>query len=230
MITMTVPGTRAEPTLRPRGLREAAAYYAALGAVAAAVLIAGPGPFGGRLLGLVVVYHLTFPLFGHRRGRTTWVRLWAFLVPLSVFLVGPDAFLADVLGTLRFTAVGGPHVGPVPLAMAGMWAVPLWLSTFIGLRTRSMGAAALVAGLLLVGAEFVFGTGALWRSVGVADGAGIAAYVVLPEILLGATTYAAFVWADGRPWWHQAGAAAAVSTFYLGALAASYGIVDRVIT
>jgi hypothetical protein len=228
MITTTVPMSRHE-AVRPRGLREAAAFYVAFGAVAAAVLVLGPGPFGVRLLALVAVWHVAFPLLGRWRGRTTWVRLWAFLVPLSLFQIGPDAFLADVLGTLRFTDVGGPHVGPVPLALGGMWAVALWASTFAGLRTRSAAVAAVVAGFVFVASEFVFGTGALWRAVGVADGAGVAAYVVVPEILLGAATYVAFVWASGRPWWQQVGAAAAVSVFYLGALAASYGLLDRVL-
>ena len=228
MITTTVPISRT-PDLRPRGLRDAVAFHVAFGVLAAAVLIAGPGRFGLRLLGLAALYHVAFPLVGRWRGRTTWVRLWAFLVPLGLFQLGPDAFLADVLGTLRFVDNGGPRVGPVPLALAGMWAVPLWLSTFAGLRTRSAGVAALVAGLLFLAAEFVFGTGVVWDAVGVTDAGPVAAYVLLPEALLGAATYAAFVWADGRPWYQQVGAAAVVSTFYLGALAASYGIIDRVL-
>ena len=213
----------------PGVARDVAAFHAAFAAVALAVL-AGPGAVlpavGWRVLGLVVLYNVAFPLVGHLRGRAGWVRLWAFLVPLSAFQVVPDAFLAGVLGSLDFPDTGGPRLGPVPLALAGMWTVPLWLSTWAGLRARSGWVAAAVAGALFVGAEATLWAVPIWRAVGVTALGPVALYVVPAEVLLGGAAYAAFRRVGGRPWPVRVAAAAAVSTLYLGAACAAYLLVE----
>lgn len=228
---------------RPGAPADALAFHAAFAAVAALALAApwpsvvlpaygtalGRPPTGWLLLGLVVLYNVALPVVGRRRGHERWVRLWAFLVPLGAFQVVPDAFLADVVGSLDFPDTGGPRLGPVPLAMAGMWTVPLWLSTYAGLRARSAWVAAAVAGVLLVGAEATLWVVPIWRAVGVTAVGPVAVYVVLPEILLGAATFAAFRWGEGRRWPQRVAAAAVVSVLYLGALGASYWLVERVL-
>ena len=183
-------------------------------------------PLGWRLLGLVVLYNVALPLVGRWRGRAGWAELWAFLVPLSAFQVVPDAFLAGVLGSLDFPDTGGPRLGPVPLALAGMWTIPLWLSTWAGLRARSAWAAAAVAGVLFVGAEATLWAVPVWRAVGVATVGPVAVYVVAPEVLLGGAAYGAFVWSRGRAGWVRVTAAAAVSLLYLGAACACYLAVE----
>ena len=54
----------------------------------------------------------------------------------------------------------------------------------------------------------------------------VALYVILPEVLLGAVAYRAWQRVRDRSRGLQVVAAALVSTFYLGALAASYLLVD----
>lgn len=218
--------------------RDVALFHAAFAAVALLVLawpavavpsrgavLAAP-PVGWRVLGLVALYNVALPLAGRLRGRAGWVELWAFLALVSAFQVVSDAFLAGVLGTLDFPDTGGPRLGPVPLALAGMWTVPLWLSTWAGLRARSGWAAAAVAGALFVGAEATLWAVPVWRAVGVAALGPVALYVVPAEVLLGGAAYAAFRWSRGRRWPVRVAAAAAVSALYLGTACAAYLAVE----
>ena len=185
---------------------------------------------GWRLVGLVVVYNVALPLAGAARGHRDWVVLWLFLVPLSVCQVVPDAFLAGVLGVLDFPDTGGPRLGPVPLAMAGMWTIPLWLVLWGALRlsggdlVRGALWAAALAGALLVGAEATLWAVPIWQATGVAT-----VGPVVPEVLLGAVTWLAFSLTRSASVTVRACAASLVSLVYLGALAASFGLVEHVL-
>lgn len=224
-----------------REVRDAVVFHAAFAVLAALVLavpaVALPSrgvvldvALGWLLVAVVVAYNVALPLAGRAWGHAEWVRLWTFLMPLSVFQVAPDAFLASVLGVLDFPETGGPRLGDVPLAMAGMWTIPLWLALFAALRlsggdlARGAVWAAALAGVLLVGAEATLWMVPIWRAVGVSTVGPVAVYVVLPEILLGAVAWLAYrlTGSASRP--VQVGAAALVSLVYLGALAASFGV------
>jgi hypothetical protein len=149
-------------------------------------------------------------------------------VPLSVFQLVPDAFLADVLGSIDFPDTGGPRIGPLPLAMAGMWTIPLWALLFaadrLGQGSQGRGAAwaAALAGLVLVGSEATLWALPIWEAVGVQRIGPVATYVILPEVLLGAAAYGAFVATRDRSRAVQVVAAALVAVLYTGALATSY--------
>ena len=212
------------PTAPPADVRAALAVHAAFAAVAAVVVL-GPAapPLGWRLLGLVVLYHAALLWAG--RHRAGWISLWAFVAPISVFQVAPDVVLSGVVGTLRFAGLGGPHVGPVPLAMAGMWAIPLWLSTAAGLWARSAAVAGGVAGLLFVGSEATIGAGLIWEAVGVASVGPVALYVIGPEIALGMVTYLAYRRVASWAWPRRVAVAAAISAGYLAAAVASHALI-----
>ena len=159
------------------------------------------------------------------------MRLWAFCATVSVFQVAPDAFLAAVLGVLDFPETGGPRLGPVPLAMAGMWTIPLWIALFTArvatpdLARRAMVAAA-VGGALFVGSEATLWAVPVWRAVGVTMAGPVALYVIVPEVLVGGVAYVAYVATRERAWPVRVSAAAGVSLVYLGALCVSYLVVE----
>lgn len=191
-----------------------------------------PAPaLGWRMIALVVGYNVALPLVGQRRGHADWVRLWAFLLPVSLCQVVPDAFLASVLGSLRFPDTGGPRLGPTPLAMAGMWVIPLWVCLFLadrqrgGLGRRAAWAAAFT-GVALVGAEATLWAVPIWEAVGVQTVAHVALYVIVPEILLGAVAYLLYRLTMDQPVPVRLAAAVGVSLVYLGALAASYLLIE----
>ena len=213
-------------------LRDALVFHAGFAAVCAVGLWLPAPALGWRLLALVALYNAALPLAARARGHPGWVRLWAFLVPVSAGLVVPDLFLADVLGSLDFPDTGGPRLGPVPLAMAGMWTVPLWVALFLadrqrgGLARRAAWASA-VGAVVLVASEATLWAVPIWRAVGVVALGPVAVYVVGPLALLGGVAYVAFALTRRGPAWARLAAAAVVPLVYLGALAASYLLVER---
>ena len=216
-------------------VRDAVSFHVVFALVALATLALPAPDLGWRLLGLVILYSIALPLVGQARGHPEWVRLWGFLALVSVFQVGPDAFLASVLGTLHFPDTGGPRLGSTPLAMAGMWTIPLWISLVTARQLdggdvrRGLWIAALVCGILLVGAEATLWAVPIWEATGGVTVIGhVAVYVIVPEVLLGAVTYLAYRITRDQSWAVKGAAAALVSLVYLGALCASYGLVERV--
>ncbi|MEM0962360.1 MAG: hypothetical protein AAGK21_07505 [Bacteroidota bacterium] len=216
----------------PGSVRDAVAFHAAFGVLALAGLALPAPALGWRLLALVVIYNVAFFLVGRWRMHREWTRLWAFLVPLSAFQVIPDAVLVGVIGSLDFPDTGGPRLGPIPLAMAGMWTIPLWVALFAADRQRAgdrvrILVAGLFTGLILVGAEATLWAIPIWQAVGVTTVAHVALYVVLPEVLLGSVAYAAYLSTRDGSRGRQVAAAALVSLVYAGALVTSYGIIER---
>lgn len=209
-----------------RDVRAIVAFHAAFFAAIAVVAMLEPPAKGWAVFGLVVVYNVGLPLVARAVGRADWVALWAFLLPLSVFQVLPDWVLSAQLGTLVFPDLGGPRLGDaIPLAMAGMWVPPLFIT--LALARGSAGRAAAIALAVFLGSELVAPVLELWEpGDGPTQVAGVALYVLPAEAALGWA--AAVAWhAEGRASWpRRVGAALAVSTFYLGALVLANFLID----
>lgn len=193
-------------------------------------------PTGWVLLASVVLYNLALPILAARWVQPLWIRIWSFLLPLSLLQVLPDGFLATTLGTIVFPDMGVAQVLGVSAFMALMWIIPLFLVVYVGERvseTRSEAEAriwvAVSAFLLFVGSEAVLTQIPIWHAQNVATVGPVALYVVIPEILLGLAAFAA---------WRRVGrnpestaverlvTAFAVSLFYTGALALSHLLID----
>jgi hypothetical protein len=159
--------------------------------------------------------------------RPAWSAALGVLIPISIFQLVPDWFLADALGTLDFPDTGGIRVGGViPLAMCGMWALPLFLVVLIARDSVARGA--LAALVLFLGTELAAPTAGLWEPVGgVTKIAGVALYVLPAEAVLGAATVLAVRVTRDRPLGERALAAAAVSTLYTGALVLCWFFADH---
>jgi hypothetical protein len=144
----------------------------------------------------VVAYNVFFPSYAYLTERREWLDVWGFVFPLSLCLIIPDWFLTTVIGTLTFpTAAASP--GPVPIAMAGLWAFALVTIVYTGIAAPRYGirgegryaVVALVSLLTFVGAEVLFTKIPIWRATGVATLSDMALYIVGPEVLLGVATF-----------------------------------------
>ena len=214
---------------RTRGIgadvRALLAMHAVYGVLSAIALSLDPPAKGWAIFGCVVAYNVALPLTARAVGRADWVALWAFLLPVSVFQVAPDWFLAGQLETLVFPDVGGPRLGgEIQLAMAGMWVTPLFLAL-----TLALGSAARAAGLALLvflGSELAAPILDLWEPRNATEVAGVALYVLPPEAALGWAAMTGFLLTHERPWTVKVAAAAAVATFYTGALALAYFLTE----
>lgn len=214
-------------------LRTILGFHAAFAVAAAAALLLTPQRFYGyALLGAVLGYHLASLLWSWRRGDREWLRLWAYLLPLSMLQVVPDWILVEMVGSLRFVDHGVARIGSVPVYMAGMWSIPLFVIVALARLARPPALRAVVAVLVAV---VMFGSSewyahplGLWHAVSVEHSvAGIALYVLPPEAALGLAAWWGFEATRGRGLAPQILVAMATSVFYTGMLITSYFFIEH---
>lgn len=204
-------------------------FHAGFAAVAVAVLLIPVPDTGVRVLALVIAYNIALPVYARRtHDDDLWVT-WTVLAPMSVLMVLPDWFLSAELGTLRFPDTGAPYLGTMPLFMAGMWAVALIPLMMIGRAVEAKRgvsaafAAVAVFGLALFAvAERLAPIIPLWEPLGVAQVAGVAVYVLLPEAALCIASYELVRGARQRPVPLTIGGIVVIPFMYLGMLATGY--------
>jgi len=214
-------------------LRDILGFHAAFAMAAAAALLLTPQQFYGyALLGAVLGYHLASLLWSARRGDREWLRLWAYLLPLSMLQVVPDWILVEMVGSLRFMDHGVARVGSVPIYMAGMWSIPLFVIVALARLARPPALRAVVAVLVAV---VMFGSSewyahplGLWHAVSVEHSVvGIALYVLPAEAALGLAAWWGFEATRGRGLAPQILVAMATSVFYTGMLITSYFFIEH---
>ncbi len=207
-------------------------------ALACLLVLAAPlgVPVGQRVSGLVLLYNVALPLVAWRRGHPEWLKLWLFLVPLSALQVFPDWFLADPLGVIEFPDTGALRIGPIPAFMAGLWTIPLFIIVLLGrriaaqsTRNAALVAVALASVLLFVGSEATLWVIPIWHARNVTMVARVAVYLIVPEIILGLSTFLAFESSLHRSIWHKLSGAFVVMLIYLGGLCFFYLVVERLL-
>jgi hypothetical protein len=124
--------------------------------------------------------------------------------------------LSEQLGLIAFPDLGAPRIGGVPVYMLGMRVIPLfWVLWLAG---RSPLTAALASILIFPATEYGASLLHLWHPEHVRAHFGVAEYVLLPEVLLGAAAVYGRNAAGGAGWFARVLAALFVTTFYMGAL------------
>lgn len=196
----------------------------------------GPPQLGQAITGAVVLYVLLLFMGAWLRSQHELLDALAFLLPLSVCQVVPDALLVQNLGVLAFPELGAPRLGPVPAYIAGLWIAPLLVVIWAAELAHRH--SALLAGLVALAVSLAaFGAAewaaahvlALWHPRNVDTWQGIALYVLPAEALLGLVAWLAFTQVHHRTIFVKALAAAGVSLFYAGALFASHLVFQRYI-
>lgn len=209
-------------------LRSILGFHAAFAIAAGLALMLTPARFYGyAVLGAVVGYHLASLAWSSWRGDREWLRLWAYLLPLSVLQVVPDWILVEMVGSLRFMDHGIARVGSVPVYMAGMWSIPLFVIVALARQARFPALRAMVAVvvalLMFASSEWYAHPLGLWHAVSVEHSVmGIALYVLPAEAALGLAAWWGFEATRGRGLVTQILVAAATSVFYTGTLITSY--------
>lgn len=189
----------------------------------------GPPQLGQAIAGAAGLYLLVLFMGAWLRSHHELLSAFAFVLPLSLFQVVPDALLVQVLGTLAFPDLGAPRLGPVPAYMAALWVAPLLLVLWAAELAHR--ASALLAGLAALAMSLaVFGAAewaaahvlALWHPRNVDTWQGVALYVLPAEALLGLAAWLVFTRVEHRTIFTKAIGAAFVSLCYAGALFASH--------
>lgn len=203
----------------------AAGLYAVAGAIAVSLDAPAKGwailfcSVGG-VVGVCVLAKLT--------DRREWLAALTVLVPISIFQVFPDWMLAKVVGSIAFPDNGGLRIDAViPLAMAGLWVLPLLIVVLVA--RDSLWRGALVSTIVFAATEIAAPHLGIWQPAGsVSEILGIAIYVLPAEAALGAAVVYAVRVAGDAGWATKITAAAAVSIFYAGALSISVLLLDNV--
>lgn len=216
-------------------LARALQFYAGYGVLCALLLLLPiPLAAGAKVLLLVIAWNLLLPIAAWRLGYNAWLRLWLFLVPLSIFQVFADWFFCEGIKTLSFADNGSPFVGPVPIYMAGMWSIGLFLLVLIGQSlawTSYLSVAVLVVAAASVAIFFPTEVLAfhlpLWKALGVPTTLQVANYIVPAEILLGVSTFLIYERVQHSAWLTRLLSAAGITLMYTGAAGVSYLFLGR---
>jgi hypothetical protein len=163
------------------------------------VILMIPIPFamGIKLFILVLSYNLLIPLVGLFRKYSDWIKLWIFVFFISLFQIFPDWFLSAQLNILVFPEDGLFKIGTVSGYMAGLWAIPLFIICFIGMRikenyshTKSLVVIGLISFSIFVCAEQTMWMLQSWYPQNVTlffDH--LAVYIIIPEVILSLSTF-----------------------------------------
>ncbi len=214
-----------------RADRDLTLLHALFGFTALFALNAEVFTLGWRITGLVIFYNLLLPAFARAVNYSGWLELWTYLLPLSILMIAPDWFLAEVLGVLVFPDTGAPFVGPVPIFMGGMWVVPLFIIIYIGRRFRGRYApylAGLASGVIFLASEATLWQIPIWMAQNVAQVGHVAWYLVAPLTMLGVFALWGFEWSLGKSFWHKLAAGFLVMLTYIGNTGLFYLLVERV--
>ncbi|WP_010569960.1 DUF6989 domain-containing protein [Leptospira broomii] len=202
------------------------------------LLLPIPASIGWRLFFLVVAYTIGLPVAAQIWEHDRWLDIFRFVFPLSILQVFPDWFLSRVLGVLVFPEDGFYKIGTVPAYMAGLWTIPLFLSTFAAVRfskrkpsanpiTKYCVAGGVAFAIFAFSEEFAR-TIPIWYAQNVSMIGHTAVYVLLPELILGVFTAFAYFHTEGKPLRSKLLWTIPTMLVYLGALSWFYLLLEGV--
>jgi hypothetical protein len=149
-------------------------------------------------------------------------------------MVFPDWFLADPLSILVFLPDGFPKLGPVSGYMLGLWVIPLFIIIFLGQRIaeryttiHAYGVVAAVSFLIFTGAEA--GLTFVWHAQNVVMIGPVALYIIVPELILGLSTYWAYSYLKENPHWWNLFAAFFLMLLYLGSACFFHLLINKIL-
>lgn len=191
---------------------------------------------GLKLFILVVIYNLIIGLIGIWRKYKVWIGVWLYVLILSIFQIFPDWFLSAKLGVLVFPEDGLIKIGTVSLYMMGLWAIPLFLITFIGTSFQerysklSTYLVVTLLSLIIFGlAEQTMWMLQSWYAQNVTMIGHVALYIIIPEIILGLSTYFGFKVIQEKSHLFKIPVAFSIMLLYLGSAAFFYFLIEHVL-
>lgn len=196
-----------------------------------------PITIGVKLFMLVIIYNFLVSFIGFFRKDIVWIKLWIFVFAISLFQIFPDWFLAAELNILVFPEDGLFKIGTVSGYMLGLWAIPLFIISFIGLRLNEYYsdkwvylAIAVLSLIIFGGAEASMWILNSWYPQNVTlifDH--IAIYILVPEIILGLSTFYLFTKVQTKKIWILVINSFIIMLLYLGSASFFYFLIEKII-
>ncbi len=209
-------------------------------AVLAAVTSLVPIPtatISGKMLVLVIVYNGLIVVEFYNKGYEDWKSIWVFVFILSLLMVFPDWYLAETLGALVFPDDGFPMIGgAIPIYMAGLWTIPFFIIVFIGKEVQSRKSLKLAYGIVSVISILIFVLAELtlvnlpsWSATVSGMTGNLAWYIVIPELLLGLSTFICYNIIKDKKIWMTITGAFIVMVLYIGFASFFYFLIETLL-
>ena len=190
---------------------------------------------GVKLFILVILYSALIVIVGLVRKYKEWIYIWAFVFLISLFQIWPDWFLSAELNVLVFPEDGLFKIGTVSGYMVGLWVIPLFLIIFLGkqLQERFSKEIAYSSVILISSLIFVFAEQSMWMlqswyAQNVIMIGHLALYIIVPEIILGISTYYCYEMIKEKSHLLKIPTAFLIMILYLGSAVFFYFLVERV--
>ena len=190
---------------------------------------------GLRISSLILSYIVVIPLVSKIRNYPEWMRLWFFSVVLSVFQFLPDLFLASQLEVLVFPEDGFIQIyNSVSIYMFGLWTIPIFMILFLGTRIHLRSSKKHAYFLVGFSSFLIFGLSEqflnfLWYAENVIKLGNVALYIVIPEIVLGLSTYWIYLHLRDSHILSKIVCIFQIMILYLGNAAFFYYLVEKII-
>ncbi len=209
-------------------------------AVIAAVTLLVPIPtatVSGKMLLLVIVYNGLLVVEFYMKGYEDWKSIWMFVFILSLLMVFPDWFLAATLNAIQFPDDGFPMIGgEIPLYMAGLWSIPFFIIVFIGKEVQTRRSVGQAYGLVSLISVFIFVLAELflvslpsWSATVAGMTGNLAWYIVIPELLLGLSTFICYNIVKDEKFWMKILGALTVMVLYIGIASFFYFLIETLL-
>ncbi|TFG12396.1 hypothetical protein EU537_09540 [Candidatus Thorarchaeota archaeon] len=210
--------------------------YVVFSLIAAITLFLPVLTIGLKMLVIVISYNILLPLWSLIDRQSVWLDIWMFVMPLSILQIFPDWFLTEVLNSISFETDPYTMIGEVPAYMAGLWAIPLFVIIYVGLRVKELRGenvalilVSILSLILFVSAEATLWMLPAWTAQNVLTISHVALYIIIPEILLGVSTFLAYEIVQGRKLVLKVVLAFVVMIFYIGSASFFYFLLERLI-
>jgi hypothetical protein len=200
------------------------------------LIIPFPNLIGVKLFILVLSYNLLILVVGLIRNHTNWLKLYYFVLFISIFQIFPDWYLSAQLDILVFPEDGFFKIGTVSAYMLGLWVIPLFIIGFISLRIKerysikSAYHSAILLSLIIFGlAEQLMWVFSWYPQNVFLLFDHLAVYIIIPEIILGFSTFYLFLKFMDTKISYKIALAFVIMLLYLGAANFFYFLIEEII-
>ena len=209
-------------------------------AVIAAVTLLVPLPgatISGKMLVVVIIYNGLVIVEFYGKGYDDWKSIWIFTFILGLLMVFPDWYLAETLGALQFPDDGFPMIGgAIPLYMAGLWSIPFFIILFVGNQLQERKSVkfayvvvAVLSVLMFALAELTLVNLPSWTATVSGKIGNLAWYIIVPELLLGLSTFICYNIVKDKELWMKIVGAFTVMILYIGNASFFYFLIETLL-
>ena len=193
-------------------------------------------PIGIKLFTLVIIYNTIIPIVGIWRNYIEWIKIWLFSLILSVFQIFPDWILSAQLNVLVFPEDGLFKIGTVSGYMLFLWIIPFFIIIFTGEHIYKRSSEKITYIFVIFLSFLIFGVSEMtiwtigsWYAQNVFMILNIAIYIIIPEIILGVTTFWSYTKTKESKIIEKISVAFLIMLIYLGSAVFFYFLIEKVI-